>query len=111
MSAENRNYTIPTIRELVEMGVAMEDRAKLAEARVVELEPAARASSQNMGAMRRRSEIEAVLSVFEKINASVEQPGETLGDDVDRMAAFNRNSLIVCALQWVLGKDTLKVSL
>lgn len=63
--------------------------------------------------MRSEKEIQAMISLFKRNNASIEKQLLKLRNDAegfDTLAAlFNDNAKLLCALTWVLGENTITI--
>ncbi len=61
--------------------------------------------------MRTQSEVREMLNTYRDHNDAIaEQIGKAASDEIDELCnIFNSNAKILCALQWVMGEDTIKV--
>ncbi len=62
--------------------------------------------------MRTEAEVRNLLAIYKKHNdAFAEELKSLTGDDFEDVSAmFNRNALIISALQWMIGEDTIRVT-
>ncbi len=61
--------------------------------------------------MRTQSEVREMLNIYRDHNDAIaEQVSRTSSDEIDGLCSvFNSNAQIICALQWVMGEDTIRV--
>ena len=55
--------------------------------------------------MRTEGEVKRKLDALERINSAITARRGMTDEDIYQ---FNNNARIICALQWVMGKDTLR---
>lgn len=61
--------------------------------------------------MRCRAEVERMLQNYESVNARLTAQMDIPGAAIDDLASlYNSNALFICALQWVLGAETMRAS-
>jgi hypothetical protein len=61
--------------------------------------------------VRSTAEVQSVLDSFLRLNSKLSAQMGMPGADIDDLAGnFNSNGMMICALQWVLGADTIKIS-
>ncbi len=56
--------------------------------------------------MRTKEEIGALIDKLRRFNSCLN--AQIAAGDDEAMCAFNSNSTMLCALQWVMGEDTIR---
>ena len=59
--------------------------------------------------MRTNDEVLALVTKLEKHNSIIDRQLRDNTADDGCFAAYNSNSMLLCALRWVLGEDTITV--